>query len=767
MNNLPSAMKLAKRWLVWKSIPNPDPTKKPRKVPYYITGIPRNGALDTPEDVVQLGTFDEAMRAMDTGRYAGLGFALGADEIGNCWQGIDLDGMSKRPELQAIAASLKGVAYCETSPSGDGIHAIGYGRKFDAIGSTSDGIEAYSGGRYFTVTGNSLNSLHPFDLHDFVESELRPKRRVPVINTQAAGVAVEAVTAEQVADLRSALLFMRADDRDIWQRNGHRLKTLGDVGRGLFLEWSATSEKFEPLDAANTWESFKPARTSYQAIFTEAQKLGWVNPRARALPNLASVVFGAQVFEAPTLSAADVRDGTASTRPLTELGNAQRLKDIYSDVLRYVPEIKAWMEWNQGGWIWHSSGDSVRELASVLPRMIYKDGNCFVDFKQAEHFAKWARTTSSARTIEASLSLLSSMSGMRLSLPHIDADPMLIGFDHARQVIDLRTGIARAATPDDFITKSLAPCSIGDAALAVRWLAFLEQVFDGDAQLIGWLHRWCGYLLTGKTSEQIFLFFFGLGANGKSVFAETIRHVAGDYARTVASETLTATKRQAGGASPDLADLIGCRLALSTETEDGSALAESLIKTITGGDAISTRKLYCEPVTFQPAFKLLMLGNHRPIIHGADHGIWRRIRLVPFTRTFSEQERDPHLLETLKAEAPHILAWMVSGCIAWQRRGLADVPAVVATQTAEYRAEQDIVGQWLGDCTTADRASEADAGSLYDNYRLWAMNAGLKPASKVSLGRRLSERGFAQRKKHGRRMWCGIALKNHFGASLS
>ena len=465
----------------------------------------------------------------------------------------------------------------------------------------------------------------------------------------------------------------------------------------------------------------------------------------------------AQVFNSPSLAVADARDGTATTRPLTELGNAQRLLDLYEKVLRYVPEVSGWTVFRGGAWQWDKTGSFVRETAGKLGERIYAEGTKF-DMAQAQHFAKHARNSQNVRTIDNAVSLLSDQGRIRISLALIDADPMLIGFDNARQVIDLRTGLARPAVAADYITKSLTPCAIGDSAKAVRWLAFLHQVFDGDAELVGWLHRWCGYLLTGSTSEQIFLFFFGLGANGKSVFAELLKYVMGDYGRAVASETLTDTKRQAGGASPDLADLIGCRLAMSSETEDGSALAESLVKSLTAGDTITARQLYAQPVQFQPAFKLLMLGNHRPIIRGNDYGIWRRVRLVPFTKTFSEQERDPHLLDTLKAEAQHILAWMVEGCTEWQRRGLADVPAVVAIQTADYRQEQDVIGQWLGECTKSDRACEVDTGDLYASYRNWALEAGLKPASKVSLGRRLSERGYSGRKSHNKRFWVGMSL---------
>jgi len=466
----------------------------------------------------------------------------------------------------------------------------------------------------------------------------------------------------------------------------------------------------------------------------------------------------AQEFDAPTLAVTDSRDGTTSTRALTEVGNAQRLFDLYENQFLYIADVKSWVVWRDESWRWDISGSDIRSAAALLSLKIYSEGTGFT-LDQSLHFAKWGRSSQNCRTIDAAISLLSDHQRVRMQLSMIDADPMLVGFSQARQIIDLRTGIVRAASQSDYITKSLTPGTLGESAKAKRWHLFLDQIFEGNKELIDWLHRWCGYLLTGSTSEQFFLFLFGLGANGKSVFGELIKHVMGDYGRTVASETLTETKRQAGGATPDLADLIGCRLAMSSETEDGSALAEALIKSLTSGDTITARQLYSKPVQFQPAFKLLMVGNHRPVIRGNDYGIWRRVRLVPFTKIFTESERDPKLLDKLKAESPHILAWMIQGCLEWQRRGLADVPDVVGNQTAQYRQEQDVIGQWLGECTSVDGASEMETGELYLSYRKWATNAGLKPASKISIGRRLSERGYTLRQSSGKRIWCGLALK--------
>ncbi|NID14355.1 AAA family ATPase [Luteibacter yeojuensis] len=273
-------MRDAKRWLVWRSVPNTDPGKKPRKVPFYVNGAARHGMTDTPEDVANLASFDAACAALATGRYTGLGFALGPDGTGNYWQGVDLDDLLGRPELNILADDgLPG--YTECSPSGNGIHAIGYGRPFPALGSNQSGIEAYSAGRFFTVTASGAGINEPACLADFVERVLRPRHSV--MPAPVSAQISEFVDQRTIAELRSALASMRADDRQLWVDNGQRLKKMGEPGRALWLEWSQMSEKFDPVDAARVWDSFTGDRTGYQAIFKEAaEKHHWLNPMSGA-----------------------------------------------------------------------------------------------------------------------------------------------------------------------------------------------------------------------------------------------------------------------------------------------------------------------------------------------------------------------------------------------------------------------------------------------------------------------------------------------------
>ena len=453
----------------------------------------------------------------------------------------------------------------------------------------------------------------------------------------------------------------------------------------------------------------------------------------------------------------DARDGTHNTRPLSELGNAMRLMDAYSENIRYAHDAKAWAHWRDSAWIWDLDGAITKGLAAKLPAQIYNEGA--LHLAESEYFYKWSRTSQKQRTIEAAVSLLSNEERIRLSISMMDADLFKIGFDNARMVIDLKTGEARPAQQSDLITKSINVARLGNSSKAGLWIKFISQIFNDDAELISWFKRWCGYLLTGSTSEQIFVFCYGLGSNGKGILSETIRYLMGDYARAADVDTFTEGKRQAGAASPDMADLIGARLAITTETEDGVAFSESKVKAITGQDTITTRKLHQNPVQFTPQFKLMMSGNHKPIIKGNDYGIWRRVMLIPFTRQFKGKDKDPNLLSKLRAESEHILAWMVEGCLEWQKRGLSDVPKVIKDATGEYQQEQDITGRWIEECCELSPSHETSSADMYICYKNWCISNGLRPNSNIALGRRLAERGLYCRQSNGKRLWFGIGAK--------
>ncbi|WP_193090146.1 AAA family ATPase [Advenella sp. FME57] len=266
-----SQMKKAKRWLL----------ASPKKIPYYINGQKRSGTLDSNDDRTQFASYDEAKTALTTrGGNWYLGFALGPDENGGHWQGIDLDDIPDN-ELSDVANIVPG--YVEISPSGTGAHAIGYGRHFPTLGSNGTGIEAYAGGRFFTVTERPIRDKGFTCLANFIGQKLAPRYdKISSPALPATAPEIISVDAKTVTELRSALYSLRSDDYHLWTNMGMALRELGDVGRGLWLDWSATSEKYNAQEASRKWDKLGGNRSSYQSVFAQAQKHGWANPASNA-----------------------------------------------------------------------------------------------------------------------------------------------------------------------------------------------------------------------------------------------------------------------------------------------------------------------------------------------------------------------------------------------------------------------------------------------------------------------------------------------------
>jgi P4 family phage/plasmid primase-like protien len=460
----------------------------------------------------------------------------------------------------------------------------------------------------------------------------------------------------------------------------------------------------------------------------------------------------------------DARDGINGGRALSEGGNAGRLYDLHADDLRYCPEAGAWLHWEGGCWLWDVDGSKVRTLAGALRDQIYQEGAA--NIAQAHYYIKWARTSYTERVIKNTVSMLSDNQRLRVPVDYIDGDAFLLGIDGCRKVVDLRTGSVRAARQADMVTKCAGVDAVGDAAKAVVWAKFLDDVFLGDQEMIGWLQRLMGYMLSGSTVEHLFPFAYGAGANGKSVLVSLMAELWGDYHKTIQVESLMEQTRQAGGASSDLACLPGARLVTASETEQGRMLAESRIKQMTGGDRMSARETYGRQFEFTPAFKLFLMGNHKPTVRGTDNGIWRRMRLIPFVRIFTEQEQDKSLGQKLRAEREHIMAWVIQGCVEWQRRGLDATPAIVKGATAEYREDEDHIGEYLtlrcviGATGGDGKLLRSPAQKLYDPYKVWAEGTGAKAWTLKRFSMNISERpGVTRVKTNTCNVFEGISLR--------
>jgi len=336
-----------------------------------------------------------------------------------------------------------------------------------------------------------------------------------------------------------------------------------------------------------------------------------------------------------------------------------------------------------------------------------------------------------------------------------DTDPMLLNAQNG--TIDLNTGRLRDHRKGDRITK------VTGAELRSDWgcplfLAFLGRIFDGNERLISFVQRAVGYSLTGRTDEQCFFLLWGqTGSNGKSTLLELLRFVVGDYALNSSPDVLM-TQRGSRGPENDVARLRGARLVTASESGETRRLDEERVKRLTGGDTYTARFLHREYFEFKPQFKLWLAANNKPEIRGTDNAIWRRLRLVPFEVTIPPEEQDPSLPLKLQKEAAGILRWAVEGCLAWQIGGLQPPPEVTDA-TAEYRAEQDAMGRFVGEeCTILDQL-RVRASNLYERYVTWCQRSGEAPMSKRAMGLRLKDdERFRQDRDGGGRWWIGLGL---------
>ncbi|MFC7552649.1 phage/plasmid primase, P4 family [Pseudoroseomonas wenyumeiae] len=393
---------------------------------------------------------------------------------------------------------------------------------------------------------------------------------------------------------------------------------------------------------------------------------------------------------------------------LTESSVADRFAAQAANRLRYCHDAGTWYEWTGTHWKTdkkHAAFTYARRLTSDLARTAD---------------AKVQAISGKASFCGGVEKFAQRDERLAVTVEDWDQDPFLLATPGG--TVDLRTGTMRAPQPRDMMTR-IAAVAPSRQAPPDLWLRFLDETTGKDDALIGFLQRWCGYCLTGDTREHALVFGHGGGGNGKSVFLDTVSGIMGDYAAVAAMDTFTASQ---GDKHPtDLAALRGARMVVASETEEGRAWAESRIKALTGGDKISARFMRQDFFTYQPQFKLTIIGNHKPVLKNLDEAMRRRMNLVPFTR--KPVTKDLELKEKLKAEWPAILAWMIEGCLLWQRDGLTRPPAVEEA-TAEYFAEQDYFARWLAECCILDATLSAKPATLLGNFHQWCQANGEEAA---------------------------------------
>ncbi len=437
----------------------------------------------------------------------------------------------------------------------------------------------------------------------------------------------------------------------------------------------------------------------------------------------------------------------------TDVTNCDYFLKAYGDIIRYCITWNKFLFWNGTNWDIDTRG-RVAERCKKFVHKMYRGMRYITDRQLEAAFEKHLIKSESFRRIQALEGLLKISEEIKVEDFELDRDNYL--FNVEGWTLNLKNGRSKVPNAKDLITKKSRFIYEKDADCPV-WKMFLMQIFNKDLQLIRFIQKAMGYALSGDVSEQCLFILWGTGANGKSTFLNVMLELFGDYALSTGIETFMKKNSEQ---SNDIARLKGMRLVTTSEIEQGRQISESLIKMVTGEDALTARFLYGEYFSFKPTFKIFMATNHKPKIRGADNGIWRRIKMIPFTVTIPPEQRDKNLTEKLIAENSGILNWLLKGYAMWKKEGLEEPPAV-REANEEYRMDMDSVGTFVTDCLELDASLQwrLPTNMLYQTYIKWCNKNNERVMSQKWLGMRMSEKGFKRVITNGQRLWCGLAVK--------
>lgn len=729
-------------------------TKKPHSIRRGF-----NGEWKTPEAYAD---FPDILDCLERGEIERIGFVFRPD-LG--WICIDLDNV-RDPETgevaewaQRIIDQFKGIAYIEISLSGTGFHIVFAGRKDDWMTGTTKTVGKskieFFDEKFVILTGDTIDgSVRDFgdgqEIFKQVYAEFFPKD-VPgggksgdkAETGSVEPIEINAEIIESVIEiLRSESPGFRQlfDDGDMSQSDNDDSRADQSVCSKVAWNTKGMSigERRAIIDAV--WRQSAHCRKR-----PDPEKLDRNDYRKRTIKKALSN---------------DCLDGQSKkTYMRTDLGNSERMADQYRGDIVYCGPFKKWYVWDKTRYAEDRKGE-ITQIAKRVVRSMYSEASTIEDEDKRKALAKFAAKSEAVSRVDAMVKLC--RSEVPVLPEQFDQHPMLLNCPNG--TIDLMTGQLRPHRREDYLTK-LCPTNYNPDAPSITWDQTLEKIFAYKQDFISFLQRVFGYCLTSDTSEQIILIPWGDGSNGKSTILTAIAEAVGfDYVMFAGPELLIVGKQQRH--STERMSLFGKRLVICSESEDGHRLSESFIKQTTGGERIRGRYCGGDDWEFDATHKYILQTNHRPVVRGNDHAVWRRIALLPFEVRFWNPDKnetgpdclkqDKHLPKKLNAESEGILAWLVRGCLDWQAQGL-NIPEPVIRATEDYQRDEDILGTFLKDRCVISSNAKVKAVDLYQEYKKWADQSGEYCAPQRRFGTQLSQKGF-QRFTNNGTWYTGLGL---------
>lgn len=724
--------------------------KKIPKSPLY------NGNADTT-DSKTWGTYEQALQAVEKYGYDGIGFVFTA---ATPYCGIDIDHCINT-ETGAINLNALDIihamdSYTEISPSGTGIHIIYKGKNHDewnkkVMNALGDGIhlEMYQKERYFTVTGNVYMNKPVADREDstaliymtYMQKKQNSGTPTPVRTAKPLNLTEKEII-DKAMNAQNGLTFSELYSGN-WQ-NKYSSQSEADMAFCNMLAFWCQKD-FDMMD--------KIFRSSGLMRDKWTEKHGQATYGEITLNKAIESCQNTYSLAAPKEHDFDIAiSGKASSLKLysfDDTGNAQRLVDMFGQKIGYNYTDKRWMLYSKIKWVYDETG-YIQNLIDKSIEAMKQEKDWYIqqdeenNDKNQTMLKAWEKHFKKSRSNNAKNALEKEVRHYVPLIPsYFDRHKMLLNTPAG--VIDLNTFQVRQSTPKDYFTKSVN-ANFDKNAKCSLWDKFLKTIFNNDKELIQYVQKAVGYSLTGSTAEQCAFFLYGSGRNGKSTFIDIIRELLGDYARNIQPETLMIKNNN--GINSDIARLKGARFVTTVEPNEGLRLNEGLLKQLTGGDAITARKLYAEEFEFKPEFKIWMATNHKPIIRGTDLGIWRRVHMIPFNVIIPENKVDVQLTEKLLKELDGIFLWALRGLALYHKEGLK-MPLSVQEAVEDYKKEMDVVSRFLDDCTQKAYAKCVKASELYRIYTQWCSQNGEYQMSNTKFGKEISQKYERVKKRDG------------------
>lgn len=541
--------------------------------------------------------------------------------------------------------------------------------------------------------------------------------------------------------------------RDDYLRVGYALKgALGDEGLKYFMDWALKWEGNDrvsgntPEEIESDWKRMKPPfEVGAPYLYELGREFGY---------NEAADEFQASEVTPDEASVLDA--GPGGPIQFSDAAVADALVKKHGQELRFCPSRGKWLAWDGVKW----NTDSTKRVIYLAGQICRKLSNrALTEISNPVKAESVATRLASTGAKRAAADYCADNPKMQIGIEKLDANPYLLNTPGG--MVDLRTGDLQPHDPSEFATRCTAVAP--KAGATPLWTAFLEEATGADLALQRYLQRLVGYALTGLKTEHNLAFIYGSGGNGKGVFLNTMTAIFGDYSEAASMDTFTTSRYDRH--PTELAGLAGARLVTAQETQEGRHWDEQKVKMLTSADPVRARFMREDFFTFDPKFKLVFAGNHKPEIRNLDDAMRRRFHLVPFTQ--KPRQVDPMLQEKLKAEWPQILAWAIEGAQLWMMEGLNPPPSVLEA-TAEYFDEEDPMGQWIDDRLEVGGSKDfVSLAALYDNWREWCGENGEQAKSKKAFARALRERGgFRATRTNEARGFEGLCLRDGPGSEF-